>query len=416
MSILMSGIDHSRASLDIRSRFSFTASRTEQFYEQILAQPDVDGCILLSTCNRTEVWLSISGDREFDIVTFICLFAGVSEPENRRYFTIRRDTDAIDHLFRLSAGLESRILGEDQILTQIRQALAEARGRHGSDSILEVLFRQAVTAGKRTRTEAVLSYADQSVIHTALRRLSEQGFSVKGKTCMVIGNGMMGNLAAQTLRDQGARVCITVRKYHHKTVSIPEGCQTLDYTGRYTKVPECDMIVSATTSPHHTLEYQALEKLPLQKPLLLLDLAVPRDIEASVAELPGIVLYDIDAFQIDLESDSLKENLQIVERIVQEEESAFLDWYEGRDLARQILQIKRAAGQDVLGRMTPFLKKLPGDQEERNRLDQEISGATERMMNHLLYSLRGQVKEETFRSLMAAMDQILLPARPESGS
>ena len=407
MPIVMTGIDHSQASLDVRSRFSFTAGQTEQLYNLTMQQPNVDGCVLISTCNRMELWLSSSKDEDFDLVKYICDFAGADEHQYRDYFSNRKDLDAIGHLFRLTAGLESRILGEDQIITQVEQSLSYARSLNASDAILEVLFRQAVTAGKRAKTEAVLSIADHSVIHTALYRLKDQGFCAEGKRCLVIGNGMMGRQAAQTLRENGADVCVTVRKYHHKAVEVPEGCRQMDYADRYAVIPECDLVVSATTSPHYTIEYAQMAKIKPEKPLFLLDLAVPRDMEPSVSELDGIFLYDIDSFHIDLQSDQLKENLQKIEKILQEEKEVFLDWYEGRDFAHQILLLKKAAGSGVLARMTPCLRQIPLDQEEKEKLKLEVSGAAERMMNHLLFSLRNQVKEETFREVIIAMKQIM---------
>lgn len=409
MSIVMTGIDHNHAALDIRSRFSLTASRQEQFYDQILREPDIDGCVLISTCNRMEIWLCLSNDTSFDPIAFLCDFAGVDQEQYRSFFIIRRDTEAIDHLFRLTAGLESRILGEDQILTQVGQAISFSRSLNAPGPVLEVLFRQAVTAGKRAKTEAVLSLADRSVIHTALTELHNRGFSVRGKKCMVIGNGMMGRLAMQILLENGAEVCVTVRKYHHKTLEVPEGCRKIEYADRYSVMPECDLIVSATTSPHYTLQYRPMKEAEWKRPLILLDLAVPRDIEPSIADLDSVSLYDIDSFQINLKTDQLKENLQKVEKILQEEKKSFSDWYERRDFAHQICAVRTAAGQDVLHRMNPCLRNISLGQREKEDLMREICGASERMMNHLLFALRNEIKEESFQEVIMTLRKVLLP-------
>jgi len=202
-------------------------------------------------------------------------------------------------------------------------------------------------------------------------------------------------------------VRVTVRKYHHKSVEIPEGCSRMDYADRYQAVPECDLIVSATTSPHYTLEYKELGKIKPGHTLYLLDLAVPRDIEPEISGLPDIFLYDIDSFSIDLQSDSLKDNLRKVETILNEEIESYLEWYEGRNCVRQIGEIKEAAGQDAMTWMIPYLKHIPLEPDEKARLKQEISGASGRMMNHLLFELRPRLKEDEFRDVMAAMQDIL---------
>ena len=407
MAIYMTGIDHRQASLDIRGIFSFTKSQMEWLYEQILSVDNVDGCVIISTCNRTEVWLSLSEMKEWDPLPVLCEYAKVEEKTYRPLFVSRRGMDAVEYLFRLAAGLESRILGEDQIVTQVRESLTFARSVNAADSILEVLFRQAVTAAKRAKTEAFLSLADQSVIHTAVSRLKEQGMSVSKKKCMVIGNGMMGRLAAKTLKEQGGDVCVTIRKYHHKEVEIPEGCIPVDYNDRYELLADCDIIVSATSSPHYTLEYQRLENIRLEHPLVLLDLAVPRDISPSAADLPEISLYDVDSFQINLQSDQMKENLQKIEGIIKEEIETFLDWYAGRNCVPQIQQINHAVGLDTVARMIPYLKQVPLEQEEKEKLKQEITGASERMMNHILFSMRTRLKEDSFLDVMAAMQEIM---------
>ena len=179
MAIWMAGIDHTRAGLDVRSVFSFTRKRIEKAYEDWKELPWLKGCVILSTCNRMELWLSSSEHLPEPPAEMLCRYLGVDEKTYLPYFVQRRDREAVDHLFSLAAGLESMILGEDQILTQVGEALALARACYAADSTLEVLFRKAVTAGKRVKTEGTLSSADQSVIHAALgrdlaRRLREE--------------------------------------------------------------------------------------------------------------------------------------------------------------------------------------------------------------------------------------------------
>ena len=164
----------------------------------------------------------------------------------------RSGEEAVKHLFYLAGGLKSQILGEDQILTQIKDALNLSREHYASDGVLEVLFRMAATAGKKIKTEVPLAHGNPSVIHQALSSLREQGYDVQGKTCMVIGNGEMGKVAAQTLREAGGEVTVTVRQYRSGIVEIPAGCSRINYGERLDFLPKCDLAVSATASPNYT--------------------------------------------------------------------------------------------------------------------------------------------------------------------
>jgi len=407
MAVWMAGVDHTKANLDVRSVFSFTKKKTEQFYSTLRDRKDIEGCVLISTCNRMEVWFSTSPQASFSPVELLCDHIGVSMETYAPYFVERKDTDAVRHLFRLAAGMESVIIGEDQVITQVGDALSYARSCYATDHTLEVLFRQAVTAAKRVKTEANISSRDQSVVHTALRCLSEEGVSVRGRKCMVIGNGMMGRISALALMDSGADVTCTVRQYRSGVVDIPLGVRRINYDQRLEYLPSCDFVVSATSSPNYTLKLSELEPLAVGHPVRLIDLAVPRDIDPKAAGLEWAILYDIDSFSIDRESAQLRRALREAQKILDEEEKRFYNWLEGSDYMPRIRMIKEAAGSDAAARMTPALRRGELDEERRQILIKEAAGATERMVNRLLHGMRGRLDEETFRACLDAMENIL---------
>ena len=411
MAIWMAGIDHNRAALDMRSVFSFTNKKAAQAYAHFRENPEIQGCVLISTCNRMEFWISAADDAVCEPMTLLCDFLGVKAEDYMPYFVWRSDREAVDHLFRLAAGLESKIVGEDQIITQVGDALALARENYAADHTLEVLFRLAVTAGKRVKTAVTLTSADHSVIDAALDMLEQEGISAAQKRCMVIGNGMMGRLSAQALLDRGADVTVTVRQYRSGIVDIPFGCKRINYDERLTLLPDCELVVSATSSPNYTLEARRLAPLKVEKPIVFIDLAVPRDIEAAVGELPWATLYDIDAFHIDPASERLKEGMRQAQAILDEEEERFYAWYEGRDYAQRILRLKRIAGADVSARMSPALRRAVAGETERGQLRGEVEGASERMMNRLLFGLRSRLSDAAFRDCLDAMEQIFAENR-----
>ncbi len=403
MSLVMAGIDYNRAGVDIRSAFSFSKPEQNEAYAALQTHREIAGSVLISTCNRTELWISTAAGETVDPGRLLCELKGISYENSRCWLFGCSEKEAADHLFRLASGLESRILGEDQIITQVKDALGKARENFAADHVLEVLFRQAVTAGKRVKSEVNLSTADRSVIHQALRYLEQRGYTAAGKRCMVIGNGMMGRLAAETLRSAGADVTVTVRQYHSGAVSVPEGCSRIDYEDRFEELPSCDMVVSATSSPNMTVQRRHLEKIHLKQDLILIDLAVPRDIEQSCGELPGITLFDIDSFEVDLTNERLLENIRKAEVILKEEMEEFLSYYEGRDLLPMIASVKSAAAGDIQARLTPVLKKMP---DEREVLERQVGAAAERMMNRMLFTLRDELEPDVFRRMLEAMDHI----------
>lgn len=406
MSVWMMGVDHNTADLDTRSRFSLTNKKKNRAYELIKDIHEIKGCVILSTCNRTEWWMSLREEAEYDPLEFIYSFLELTQAEFSDHIYVKTGEEAIDHIFRLASGLESQIIGEGQILTQIVEALQSARINYSTDHILEVLFRLAVTAGKRVRTETDLSSADNSIIHTALNALEEKGYRVDGKKCLVIGNGMMGKLSATALLEKSAFVTVTVRQYTSGVVDIPRGAKRIDYADRYTVIPEYDLIVSATSSPNLTLTKEEMVKLDLKAPLCMIDLAVPRDIDPGISELKNTTLYDIDDFFVDRRSGKLKKNILKAEKILNEEKEVFTEWYEGRDIVAVISSIKEESAKDLSVRMTKVFKKLPLDDAEKESLKCEIEGAAERMMNKLLFGMRSRLSDESFSECMDVMKEI----------
>ena len=186
MSIFMLGIDHNMAPVDIRALFAFTRKNTGEALRQLKEEPGICGCIILSTCNRLELWVSTADDEKPQLYRWLCALKGIQGEEYRKYFISRENEEAVEHLFYLTSGLKSQILGEDQILTQVKDALSFAREEFTTDSVLEVLFRMAVTAGKKIKTEVPFSHGNTSVIPQAIRFLEDNGYHVRNKVCMVI--------------------------------------------------------------------------------------------------------------------------------------------------------------------------------------------------------------------------------------
>ena len=388
MSIFMLGIDHNMAPVDIRALFAFTRKNTGEALLKLKKEPGICGCIILSTCNRLELWVSTEEDEKPELYQWLCRLKGIEGEEYRKYFISRENEEAVEHLFYLTSGLKSQILGEDQILTQVKDALSFAREEFTTDSVLEVLFRMAVTAGKKIKTEVPFSHGNPSVIHQAIRFLEEGGYHVRNKVCMVIGNGEMGKMAAQTLREAGADVTVTIRQYRSGVVNIPVGCSRINYGERMDYLPECDLVVSATASPNYTLTEELFEDVRVERPMILIDLAVPRDIDPEIRKKENITLYDMDSFRTSETPKELADNLEAAGKIVKEQMEEFSQWLDGRDIIPRIQEIKADAVEDLNLRIEKIFRKTPMEDSDRENLKKAVDTAAGKVVNKLIFGLR----------------------------
>ena len=327
MILTMSGLDCHRTPLDQRQRLSFSQSLAEEFLHWLHTQPGVEGCVLLSTCNRTELYISGSTDIPWRL---LCRGAGVSEREMESYFTTRSGMDAARHLMEVTCGLHSQILGEDQIITQVRKAMELAQETKTADPVLSALFRSAVTAGKRARTEVSVSRGSPSLGSRCRDVLSRELGTLEGKRILVIGNGQMGRLAAQLLREAGACVNVTLRSYRHGETVVPAGCGTVNYEDRVQAMEGIDALVSATTSPHYTLTAQQLQ-LVQHPPRVAIDLAVPRDIDPACGQ--QLTLFDTDS--LGSAGPGSPEELEAMYAIAAQELERFAQWQHRQEISRK---------------------------------------------------------------------------------
>ena len=181
MSICMVGIDHNKANVDIRALFSFTKKNAAAAMQTWKKISGIHGCVVLSTCNRMELWASTQDDWEGDLLEELCRWKEVDPTQYEEYFVRRKDREAVEHLFHLTSGLKSLILAEDQIITQVKDALAMARENYVTDNVLEVLFRKAVTAGKKVKTNVTFSRANQTAMDQAVEMLRQKNFQFSEK-------------------------------------------------------------------------------------------------------------------------------------------------------------------------------------------------------------------------------------------
>lgn len=283
------GVDYEKASLSNRELFSFTKMQQEDFYLFIRTKPEVSGAVLLSTCNRMELFITWKATPSLSPFSLICEFLSIPEEEYQHLLKNYTGKEVLFHLCYLSSGLKSQIFGEDQIITQVKLAQTMARSFQVTDSYLEVLFRLGITCGKKIRTELNLAQRDTSMSHQVVKSCLEKGIS----SLLVIGNGEMARHVGELLLENSCSVYMSIRRYKHADVQLPKGIQGIDYEEIYQYMTQVDAVISATLSPHYTINLTNFQELS-QKPKFLFDLAVPRDIDPKIAELSMVELWNVD--------------------------------------------------------------------------------------------------------------------------
>lgn len=319
--LIMSGIDYSLAGIDIRQKFSFTKAYQAEIYEKIKQEEHILGAVIVSTCNRTELYLSCEEGYEVEPFALLCSIIEVNE---ELYPHVTRSEDLLfKHLCRLSCGAKSQIWGEDQIISQVKGSILLARENNATDNMLEVLFRTAITCAKKIKTQIKFSKSESSI---ALKALSVLKAFKQSKKVLVIGNGEVGKLVAKTLVDNGFAVTMTLRQYKHSEAVLPKGVEVVDYATRYDIMGEFDILISATLSPHYTIEKDRLLQLE-HFPKIMLDLAVPRDIEASIKTIEDVSLYDVDSIGKDIILKNHSQQLVEIDEIIKKYQHDFAKWH-----------------------------------------------------------------------------------------
>lgn len=397
MNIKMIGIDHIKAPLEYREKLAFSQTRATQFLSLLKKQQQILGCVLISTCNRTEIWISHIDDFVNNVDELMCQFKKVDLEEYKQYFVYRQDKEAVEHLFMVTSGLKSKILGEEQIITQVKNAVELSRDKDFLDTTLNILFRNAITASKKIKTEIKFSKGSYSVIDSAIKKLETININVKDKNCLVIGNGEMGRLASSTLIKNGAKVTMTLRQHHKGDVIIPVGVEVVSFLDRVELLPQFDIVFSTTSTNRFMLKYEDVSQVKLKENVVFVDLAVPRDIDKRIYDIDGVTGFNIDDFDInETELQDIKENVEKAKAILNDYINEFYKWYANKDVINLVFDISQKFSDDVIFRINKLV-------DEKNK--EIIEKATKKSAEKLLFCLRDNLKPEDFKNIVSVIEK-----------
>jgi glutamyl-tRNA reductase len=373
----MSGLDYGLAPIALREQLSFTRGQVTQLDRAVAAMDGVAGAVLLSTCNRTELYIVCGEDQAPDPGALLCAGAGVEYARFSAAFVTRRDEDCVRHLMEVACGVRSQIWGDDQILTQVKEAVALARAAGTAGPVLETLFRTAAACGKTVKTGVQLTNLPASAAHQTVAALEAKLGSLAGKKALVIGNGEMGRLAAGLLRDGGCAVTVTLRTYRHGETVVPAGCAVTPYDRRYEAMEGMDLLLSATASPHCVVTAQGLEGVA-HPPKVLVDLAIPRDIQPEVGEREGFTLLNMDAMGRVAGEGTEPEQLARCAAIIQEHMARFRRWMTYKDGIPAMERLKETVTRRVVAGLEDGMEPEEAAEYAARRTVELLAGSLSR--------------------------------------
>ena len=365
MPLLTVGLNHQTAPLAVRERVAMEGARLPEALAALGAVEGVEEAALLSTCNRTEIYVQVVEGREAAVAEWLALHHGMAPATLSDYLYEHRDEHAVRHLFRVATGLDSLVLGEPQILGQVKEAWQVARSERRLRTPLDRLFQQSFSVAKRVRTDTRIGAHPVSVAYAAVR-LARQVFSELDRaTVLLVGAGDTIELAARHLMDAKVKRLLVANRTleHAQALASRHGGYALPLSELARHLPEADIVISATASRAPVLRRDAVAaalKARKHRPMFLLDLAVPRDIEPAVALLPDVYLYTVDDLEQVIEENraSRREAAEQAQAIIDLQVEHFMAWWhaQGRqDALKSLRNQGEAARAESLARARDLL-------------------------------------------------------------
>ncbi|WP_455811128.1 glutamyl-tRNA reductase [Pseudomonas graminis] len=354
MTLLALGINHKTAPVSLRERVTFSPDQLEQALNSLLAQPLVQGGVVLSTCNRTELYLSVEQQENLQeqLVAWLCDYHKLSVDEVRKSLYWHHDNDAVSHLMRVASGLDSLVLGEPQILGQVKKAFADSQRGHSLSSELERMFQKSFSVAKRVRTETEIGASAVSVAFAACTLARQIFESLSTVNVLLVGAGETIELAARHLHQHKVKKLMIANRTRERAQALADevGAEVISLPEIDSRLAEADIIISSTASPLPIIGKGMVERALKQRrnqPMLLVDIAVPRDVEPEVGKLPNAYLYSVDDLQAIIESNMAQRQAAAVqaETIVVQESSEFMSWLRAQSAVETIRDYRSQAEQ-----------------------------------------------------------------------
>ncbi len=401
--VLVLGISHKTAPLELRERLALPEGRSVSVLAELAGHDEVSEAASISTCNRTELYM-YAGDpvaAESHALTVLAGVAGIRPTELVSHLYSLRGSDAATHLMRVTAGLESMIIGEAEIQGQVKRAFELALIHDSTGPVLNRLFRSALEAGKRVRTETAISAGALSVSQVAVELAQRTLGELTSRSVLVIGAGETAELTAKALASRGVDAIFIANRHYDRAIGLADrfGGRAVRFEELPGLLIDADIVVSSTSSPHPVIERQELSEVMAareDRPLLLIDLAVPRDISPTCRELTGVTVHDMDDLQSLVERNSADRHAEArrAETILDMEAERFEEWLAGQSVTPTVAAL-RALADEIVERALA---------ENENRWE-SLSDADRRRLRSMAIAIASRILHEPTLRLKRNADQ-----------
>ncbi len=422
--ILLIGLNHKTAPVAIREKMALAGDR-ELPYQQ-LRRLGCEECCILSTCNRVEISF-VSRDPEKTgpaVRKFLFGDSNLSQEEYEKYSYLHQGSTAVAHLFRVAASLDSMIVGEPQILGQLKQAFKVATENKSSGPILNRFFHKAFSVAKRVRTETSIGSNAVSISYAAVELAKKIFGDLGGKNVMLLGAGEMAELAAEHLINQGINEVLVVNRTLERAVNLAQR-----FKGRAAgldqlvdRLTEIDILISSTGAPGLVLsgpEVKPIMRRRMNSPLFLIDIAVPRDLDPALNDIDNVYLYDIDDLQQVVEMNKSERDKEATrgEAIVGEEAIKFSQWLNAMEIGTTIAALKDKTDEICAAELARTLKHLGNlSDKEKNSLEKMVAAIAARMAHNPIMFMKKETDPELRTEKLAMVRRIFaLDPAPEGG-
>ncbi|WP_038260995.1 glutamyl-tRNA reductase [Peptoclostridium litorale] len=393
MNIGVVGLSYKTAKYEIRENAFFTARRKRDMANSLM-ELGAKGVVILSTCNRSEIYFSFDENitRIDDVVSLYCKKLDI---QDEKYVYSRSSKDAARHLFMVASGLDSLVIGEDQILCQVREALDFSLEAGYGEKAMNRLFMEAIACARHVKRELKISEHPISTAYVGVKFIKNETGGINGKNAMVIGLGNIGKLCIDYLVEEGAKEVFAVgRRGKDYAVGRYGNVHMTDYEHRYERLKDCEVLICATSAPHAIITKEAV--LKTEKELFILDMAVPRDVEAQVGEIENVRLRLIDDIEKILEhNEQRRERLSIrAFEIVNERLSEFTRWLELSKFDPIISALNQKCEEVKNEALSSIRSKMDLSPKQYEMLERTVKSSLKKILKEPISNLKS--KEEGF--------------------
>jgi glutamyl-tRNA reductase len=396
--LLLVGLNHRTAPIEVRERLTFAETRQPEALARLRTQYVFSEAAILSTCNRTELYAASHDPHAAKALTqFLSEYHGIPMDQVAPHLYSRLDEDVPMHLFRVASGLDSLVLGEPQILGQVREAFATSSVAGFAGPLLNGLFRAAIASGRRARTETEIGKGGFSVGHAAVDLARSIFGSLQSRTVLILGAGKMSELTAKHLVANGLQIVLVANRTYENAALIADrlGGRAIRYDDFPETMAQADILISSTASPTHVITREIISPVMKRRrgrPLFLIDIAVPRDVAPDVASLDNVFLYDVDDLE-EVVADMARERageVGRVEALLREEVDKFTAWWRQLDAAPVVTMLKAKQEEIRRAELARLRNQLPDLSEYAWRC---IENAMTSVLNKITRDPVSRVKE-----------------------